>query len=213
MGDTKMSISITEAIRDGNSYDIAELVQSGLDSGNDPHEVFNAMIAGLDECGKMFEKREFFLSDLMMAGEAFTNGMEVLEPHLAHTSIRLAGKVLLGTVAGDVHDIGKNLVGFLLKSAGFEVIDIGTDNDTESFVKTVKEHQPDVLGMSALLTTTMLGMEDVIKAMDEEGLREKTKVIIGGGPVSKRFAEQIGADAYASDAVEGVKKIKELVGR
>lgn len=208
-----MSTSITEAIRDGNSYDIAELVQSSLDSGNDPHEVFNAMIAGLDECGKLFEKREFFLSDLMMAGEAFTNGMEVLEPHLAHISIGLAGKVLLGTVAGDVHDIGKNLVGFLLKSAGFEVIDIGTDNDTESFVKTVKEHQPDVLGMSALLTTTMLGMGDVIKAMDEEGLREKTKVIIGGGPVSKRFAEEISADAYASDAVEGVKKIKELVER
>jgi len=208
-----MCTSITEAILDGNSYDIAELVQSSLDSGNDPHEVFNAMTAGLDECGKRFEKREFFLTDLMMAGEAFTKGMKVLEPHLAHISIGLAGKVLLGTVAGDVHDIGKNLVGFLLKSAGFEVIDIGTDNDTESFVQAVKEHQPDVLGMSALLTTTMLGMGDVIKTMDEEGLREKTKVIIGGGPASKRFAEQIGADAYAFDAVEGVKKIKELVGR
>lgn len=213
MEDTNIFISITEAIRDGNSYDIEELVQSSLDSGNDPHEVFKAMISGLDKCGKLFEKREFFLTDLMMAGEAFTKGMEVVEPHLAHTSIGLAGKVLLGTVVGDVHDIGKNLVGFLLKSAGFEVIDIGTDNDTESFLQAVKEHQPDVLGMSALLTTTMLGMGDIIKAMDEEGLRKKTKVIIGGGPVSKHFAEQIGADAYASDAVEGVKKIKELVVR
>ncbi|MBA7644035.1 Methionine synthase [subsurface metagenome] len=213
MGDTKMYTSITEAILDGNLYDIAELVQSSLDSGNNPHEVFNAMNAGLKGCGERFEEGEFFLCDLIMAGEAFTKGMKVLEPHLADVSTGLAGKVLLGTVAGDVHDIGKNLVGFLLKSAGFEVIDIGRDNDTESFVQAVKEDQPDVLGMSALLTTTMLGMGDVIKTMDEEGLREKTKVIIGGGPVSKRFAEQIGADAYASDAVEGVKKIKELIGR
>jgi 5-methyltetrahydrofolate--homocysteine methyltransferase len=213
MENTDIFISITEAIRDGDSYDIEELIQSSLDSGNDPHKVFNAMIAGLKECGNLFEKREFFLSDLMMAGEAFTKSMEVLEPHLAHTSIGMAGKILLGTVAGDVHDIGKNLVGFLLKSAGFEVINIGTDNDTDKFIRAVKEHQPDVLGMSALLTTTMLGMEDVIKAMDEEGLRKKTKVIIGGGPVSKRFAEEINADAYASDAVEGVKKIKELIRR
>jgi len=212
MEDTNKFISITEAVRDGDSYDIVELVQSSLDSGNEPHDVFNAMISGLDQCGKLFEKREFFLTDLIMAGEAFTKGMEVLEPHLAQTTIETAGKALLGTVAGDVHDIGKNLVGFLLKSAGFEVIDIGTDIDTERFLQAVKEHQPDVLGMSALLTTTMLGMEDVIKAMDEEGLHEKTKVIIGGGPVSKHFAEQIGADAYASDAVEGVSKIKELLG-
>ena len=203
---------ITEAIRDGNSYDVEELVQSSLDSGNKPHDVFKAMIAGLEQCGKLFEEKEFFLTDLVMAGEAFTLGMEVLEPHLAQTSIETTGKALLGTVAGDVHDIGKNLVGFLLKSAGFEVVDIGTDVDTERFVQAVKEHQPDVLGMSALLTTTMLGMEDVIKAMDEEGLRKKTKVILGGGPVSKHFAEQIGADAYASDAVEGVNKIKELLG-
>jgi 5-methyltetrahydrofolate--homocysteine methyltransferase len=212
MEDTNKFISITEAVRDGNSYDIVELVQSILDSGNDPHELFSAMIAGLEKCGILFENGEFFLTDLIMAGEAFTKGMEILEPHLAQTSIENAGKVLLGTVAGDVHDIGKNLVGFLLKSAGFEVIDIGTDIDTKRFLQAVKEHQPDVLGMSALLTTTMLGMEDVIKSMDEEGLREKTKVIIGGGPVSKHFAEQIGADAYASDAVEGVKKIKELLG-
>jgi 5-methyltetrahydrofolate--homocysteine methyltransferase len=212
MEDTNKFIPIAEAVRDGNLYDIVDLVQSSLDSGNDPDELFSAMIAGLEKCGKLFEKREFFLTDLIMAGEAFTKGMKILEPHLAQSSILNVGKVLLGTVAGDVHDIGKSLVGFLLKSAGFEVIDIGTDIDTERFLQAVKEHQPDVLGMSALLTMTMLGMEDVIKSMDKEGLREKTKVIIGGGPVSKHFAEQIGADAYASDAVEGVTKIKELLG-
>ena len=213
MGDINMNGKITEAIIQGNSYDIAELVQTSLDSGSDPHELFKAMISGLDECGKRFENKEFFLADLIMAGEAFTDGMKVLEPHLAENeSIGQAGKVLLGTVAGDVHDIGKNLVGFLLKSAGFEVIDLGTDNSTESFVSAVKQHQPDVLGMSALLTTTMLGMEDVVKALEKEGLRDKTKIIIGGGPVSKKFAEEIGADAYESDAAKGVKKIKELVG-
>jgi len=206
-----MTTTITEAIRDGNAYDIEELVQAALDAGKDPHEVLDAMTTGLDECGNLFESGTYFLPELMMAGEAFTGGMSVLEPHLASEMMGQAGKVLLGTVAGDVHDIGKNLVGFLLKSAGFEVIDLGNDNSTTAFVAAVKEHQPDVLGMSALLTTTMLGMEDVIKALDAEGLRAKTKVIIGGGPVSERYAEEIGADAYAFDAVAGVRKIKGLV--
>ena len=203
--------SITDAVRDGNSYDIEEMVQAALDAGQDPHGVLDAMTTGLDECGNLFEGGEYFLPELMMAGEAFTGGMAVLEPHLASESIGQAGVVVLGTVAGDVHDIGKNLVGFLLKSAGFQVIDLGNDNSTEAFVAAVKEYQPDVLGMSALLTTTMLGMEDMIKALDAEGLRPKTKVILGGGPVSDRFAEQIGADAYAFDAVAGVREVKRLV--
>lgn len=208
-----MEISITEAIRDGNTYDIAELVQSHLDTGDQPLAVLKAMTDGLDQCGKKFESGEYFLPELLMAGDAFKEGMKILEPRLGQASLGQAGKVLLGTVAGDVHDIGKNLVGFLLKSAGFEVIDIGTDNSTEKFVQAVKEQQPDVLGMSALLTTTMLGMEDVIKELDKEGLRAKTKVIIGGGPVSARYADSIGADAYAFDAVEGVRKIKELTAK
>jgi len=206
-----MLTSITDAIRDGDMYDIEELVQTSLDSGSDPHTIMDAMKEGLDQCGKNFEAGEYFLPELITSGKAFADGMSILEPHLVNFSAGEEGKVLLGTAAGDVHDIGKNLVGFLLKSAGFEVIDLGIDKSTEDFILAVKEHQPNVLGMSALLTTTMLGMGDVIKAMDEEGLREKTKVIIGGGPVSERFAKQIGADAYASDAVEGVRKIKELV--
>ncbi len=208
-----MQTSITEAIRDGNTYDIVELVQSSLDSGDKPLDVLKAMTDGLDQCGKKFETGEYFLPELLMASDTFTEGMKVLEPHLSQSSLGQEGKVLLGTVAGDVHDIGKNLVGFLLKSSGFEVIDIGTDNSTERFVDAVKKHKPDVLGLSALLTTTMLGMGNIINALDSEGLHEKTKVIIGGGPVSARFAEQIGADAYASDAVEGVRKIKELISR
>lgn len=208
-----MSTSITEAIRDGNSYDIVEMVQTSLDSSTDPHDILKAMTDGLDECGNLFERGEYYLPELIMAGEAFTEAMGVLEPRLVSSSLGQAGKVVLGTVAGDVHDIGKNLVGFLLKSAGFEVVDLGTDNSTEDFVAAVKEHSPDVLGMSALLTTTMLGMEDVIEALEKEGLRSKTKVIIGGGPVSDRFAEQIKADTYAFDAVAGVKEIKKLVSK
>lgn len=209
-----MLATITEAVRDGNTYDIEELIQSRLDAGDDPFDLLRAMMEGLEQCGRKFEAGEYFLPELIMASDAFTSGMKVLEPHLGEASpMGQEGRVLLGTVAGDVHDIGKNLVGFLLKSAGFEVIDLGTDVSTAAFIEAVKKYEPDVLGLSALLTTTMLGMEDVIKAMDAEGLRERTKVIIGGGPVSARFAEQIRADAYASDAAEGVRKVRELVAK
>ncbi|NLZ32882.1 MAG: cobalamin-binding protein, partial [Firmicutes bacterium] len=184
-----MLAAITEAVRDGNTYDIEELIQSRLDAGDDPFDLLRAMMEGLEQCGRKFEAGEYFLPELIMASDAFTSGMKVLEPHLGEASpMGQEGRVLLGTVAGDVHDIGKNLVGFLLKSAGFEVIDLGTDVSTAAFIEAVKKYEPDVLGLSALLTTTMLGMEDVIKAMDAEGLRERTKVIIGGGPVSARFA-------------------------
>ncbi|HPL29934.1 MAG TPA: B12-binding domain-containing protein, partial [Anaerolineae bacterium] len=132
-----MLTAITEAVRDGNTYDIAELVQSGLDAGAKPLDMLKAMTDGLDQCGKKFESGEYFLPELLMASDTFTNGMQVLEPHLGQAALGQAGKVLLGTVAGDVHDIGKNLVGFLLKSAGFEVIDIGTDNSTERIVAAV----------------------------------------------------------------------------
>jgi len=209
-----MLAAITEAVRDGNTYDIEELIQSRLDAGDDPFDLLRAMMEGLEQCGRKFEAGEYFLPELIMASDAFTSGMKVLEPHLGEASpMGQEGRVLLGTVAGDVHDIGKNLVGFLLKSAGFEVIDLGTDVSTAAFIEAVKKYEPDVLGLSALLTTTMLGMEDVIKAMDAEGLRERTKVIIGGGSVSARFAEQIRADAYASDAAEGVRKVRELVAK
>lgn len=208
-----MNTSITEAVRDGNTYDIEELIQAGIDSGEKPFDLLQAMMDGLEQCGHKFEAGEYFLPELLMASDTFNGGMRVLEPYLGQVALGKEGRILLGTVAGDVHDIGKNLVGFLLRSAGFEVIDLGTDVSTETFVGEVKRHQPDVLGLSALLTTTMLGMEEIIRTMDAEGLREKTRVIIGGGPVSARFAEEINADAYASDAVEGIRKIKSLIAK
>lgn len=203
--------SITEAVRDGNTYDIEELIQAGLDAGEKPFDILQAMMKGLEQCGDKFENGEFFLPELIIAGDTFNNGIAIIKPQLGQATLGQAGKVILGTVSGDVHDIGKNLVGFLLKSSGFEVIDIGTDVSTESFVAAVKKHEPDILGISALLTTTMLSMGEIIIALDKENLRNKTKVIIGGGPVSARFAEEINADAYASDAAEGIRKIRTMI--
>jgi 5-methyltetrahydrofolate--homocysteine methyltransferase len=169
------------------------------------------MLSGLEACGQRFEEGEYFLPELIMAGEAFKAGMRILEPLMSEKPRTYEGTVVLGTVRGDVHDIGKNLVGFMLESAGFRVIDLGVDVTTEGFANAVQEHAPDCLGMSALLTTTMLGMEEVIETLKKRGLREKVKVILGGAPVSKRYAEGIGADGYASDAASGVTRVRALI--
>lgn len=206
-----MTEKITTAVLEGNTYDIEEILQNSLGSGIDAMLCLQAMIDGLESAGNMFQSGEYFLPELTMAGDAFKTGIKTLEPHLAGKQRDYAGVVVLGTVEGDVHDIGKNLVGFMLESAGFKVIDLGVNVSTEQFIDAVKEHSPDILGMSALLTTTMLGMEDVVKALKENNLRDKLKIIIGGAPVSAVYAEQIGADAFAFDAVEGVQRVKELV--
>ena len=206
-----MTEKITNAVLTGNLYDIAEILQEHLEAGQTPMACLEAMIAGLDETGKRFDAGDYFVPELMMAGDVFKTGMKTLEPHLAGTERDYAGVIVLGTVEGDVHDIGKNLVGFMLESAGFKVIDLGVNVSTGQFLDAVKEHSADILGMSALLTTTMLGMEEVVKALEGEGLREKVKIIIGGAPVSALYAEQIGADAFAFDAVEGVQRAKELI--
>ena len=199
---------ITTAILEGNTYDIDEIIQSCLDSGVEAITCLQAMNQGLETTGDLFQRGEYFLPELTMAGDKFKTGIKVLEPHLAGTEREYSGIIVLGTVKGDVHDIGKNLVGFMLESAGFKVIDLGINVSVERFLDAVTENSADVLAMSALLTTTMLGMNDVVQAMEEKGLREKVKIIIGGAPVSSKFAEDIRADAYASTAPEGLKKIK-----
>ena len=199
---------IYEAIITGEVYDIDEIVQEHLDAGQEPLACLEAMMAGLEGTGKRFETGEYFVPELVMAADAFKAGLEVLAPHLAKGSRQFAGTVVLGTVQGDVHDIGKNLVGFLLESSGFRLIDLGTDVSSQRFVQAVQEHAADVLAMSALLTTTMLGMGDVLEALAEAGLRDRVKVIVGGAPLSQRFAEQIGADAYASTAPQGVEIVQ-----
>ena len=213
MGDTEMNAEIKTAILEGNTYDIEEIIQSHLESGVDAMTCLQAMIKGLETTGSLFQQGEYFLPELTMAGDTFKTGVKFLEPHLTGTERTYSGVIVLGTIMGDVHDIGKNLVGFMLESAGFKVIDMGIDVPVERFLNAVKEHSADVLGISALLTTTMLGMSDVVQAMENAGLREKVKIIIGGAPVSSKYASDIGADGYASTAPEGIEKIRSwLVG-
>jgi 5-methyltetrahydrofolate--homocysteine methyltransferase len=206
-----MNTAIAQAVEEGNLYDIEDMVNAALAAGENPKELLEALMAGLKACGDHFEAGEYFLPELMGAGDTFKAGMAALAPKLSAGDQVSQGKVVLGTVHGDVHDIGKNLVGFMLSSSGFTVVDIGTDVSTEGFVQAVREHQPQVLGLSALLTTTMLGMEDVIKELKKQGLRDKVKVIIGGGPVSRKYAEDIGADAYGNDAAQAVTLVRSLL--
>jgi 5-methyltetrahydrofolate--homocysteine methyltransferase len=206
-----MNTKIAQAVEEGNLYEIEDMVNAALAAGENPKDLLEALMNGLKSCGDHFEAGEYFLPELLGAGEAFKTGMAILAPKLSVGGLVSQGKVVLGTVQGDVHDIGKNLVGFMLSSAGFTVVDIGTDVSTEGFVQAVREHQPQVLGMSALLTTTMLGMGDVIKELKKQGLRDKVKVIIGGGPVSRKYAEDIGADAYGNDAAQAVGLVRSLL--
>jgi 5-methyltetrahydrofolate--homocysteine methyltransferase len=206
-----MNTSIAKAVEEGNLYDIEDMMRAALAAGESPKDLLEAMMAGLKACGDCFETGEYFLPELIGAGDTFKAGMGVLAPKLSAGDQVSKGKVVLGTVHGDVHDIGKNLVGFMLSSAGYTVVDIGTDVSTEGFVQAVKEHQPQVLGLSALLTTTMLGMEDVIQELKKQGLRDRVKVLIGGGPVSKKYAEDIGADAYGNDAAQAVNLVRSLL--
>lgn len=206
-----MNTAIAQAMEEGNLYEIEDMVSTALTAGESPKELLEAMMAGLKVCGDRFETGEFFLPELLGAGDAFKTGMAILAPKLSAGDRVSQGKVVLGTVHGDMHDIGKNLVGFMLSSAGFTVVDIGVDVPAEGFVQAVKEHQPQVLGISALLTTTMLGMEDAIQELKKQGLRDKVKVIIGGGPVSKKYAEDIGADAYGNDAAQAVSLVRSLL--
>jgi 5-methyltetrahydrofolate--homocysteine methyltransferase len=167
----------------------------------------------MEVVGEKYERNEYFLAELIMAGETMKEGMKTLEPHLKAGELKRVGKVVIGTVRGDLHDIGKNIVATLLSAAGFDVIDLGVDVPPEKFVEAVKENSPDIVGMSALLTTTMVEMEDIIKELKKAGLRDKVKVIIGGAPITREYAEKIGADAAARDAVEGVNICKSWMAK
>lgn len=206
-----MNTAIAQAVEKGNLYDIEDMVNEAITAGEKPKELLDAMMTGLKTCGDHFEKGEYFLPELMGSGAAFKAGMDILAPKLTKGDQVSHGKVVLGTMLGDVHDIGKSLVGFMLSSSGFTVVDLGVDVTTEGFVNAVREHKPQVLGMSALLTTTMLGMGDVVEELKKQGLRDKVKVIIGGGPVSKKYAEDIGVDGYGNDAAQAVNLVEGLM--
>jgi 5-methyltetrahydrofolate--homocysteine methyltransferase len=175
-------------------------------------EILNdGLIAGMDEVGKDFRAGDLFIPEVLMSAKAMHAGMAVLRPLLAESGALSPAKIVIGTVTGDLHDIGKNLVGMMLEGAGFEIIDLGTDVSPEKFVEAVRAEGADLVGMSALLTTTMPSMKATIEALTEAGLRDRVKVIVGGAPVTASFAEEIGADAYAPDAASAVDTARSLV--
>jgi len=191
---------------------VKEACKEAVDAGIPAYKaVTDGMAKGMEIVGEKYENGDYFLAELIMAGETMKEGMKVLEPYLKGGEVKKVGKVVIGTVRGDLHDIGKNIVVTLLNAAGFEVVDLGVDVSPEKFVEAVKQNNPDIVGMSALLTTTMIEMENIIKALKEAGLRDKVKIIIGGAPITQEYAEKIGADAAARDAVEGVNICKSWV--
>jgi 5-methyltetrahydrofolate--homocysteine methyltransferase len=203
---------ISTAVIEGDVDEIADLTEDALDEGLTAEEILNkGLMPGMDHVGVEFRAGNMFVPEVLRSARTMQTSMDILKPLLAESGIKMVGKVLLGTVKGDLHDIGKNLVGMMCEGAGFEVKDIGKDISPEGFVEAVKEFEPDVLGMSALLTTTMRSMESTIRVLEEAGLRDKVKIMIGGAPVTQAFADQIGADGYASNAASAAELAKRFV--
>ena len=202
-------MTIKENIVNGDLYEISEIVEAELKS-RDPMDVLEDLIDGLREVGELFNEGQLFLTDMMASAETFQEAMTQLTPLLGDKKRESLGKIVIGTVKGDIHDIGKNIVKTMLEGNGFEVIDLGVDVPTDTFIKAIKEHSPDILVLSALLTTTMGEMKVIINGVSKSGLRDKVKIMVGGAPVSDRFERSIGADAYASNAGEAVNISKQI---
>jgi 5-methyltetrahydrofolate--homocysteine methyltransferase len=201
-----------DAILSGNAEQAKQKVQAALDLDLEPSQILNqGMIAAMAEVGERFEKGEYFVPEMLIAARAMQQGLLILKPHLQQSDLVSQGKVVIGTVKGDLHDIGKNLVSMMMEGAGFEMVDLGTDVSAEKFLEAVKQTEANVVAMSALLTTTMPNIKTVIKALKEAGLRDQVKVVIGGAPVTENYAQEIGADGYASDASRAVKMTKTLL--
>ncbi len=204
---------ISQHLQMGDDTKVAELTKSALDQHKSPLEILNdGLIAGMNIIGDQFRAHEIFLPDVLLAAKAMYAGMDLLKPMLIEEGIPSRGKVVIGSVQGDLHDIGKNLVGIMLKGAGYEVIDLGNDVAPEKFVDTAKGNNARIIGMSALLTTTMTVMKQVVDIIKREELSGQIKTIIGGAPVSKAFADEIGADEYGYDVGHAVERIKAMTG-
>ena len=202
--------ALSEAIIKGDQNTAVEITKAALDEGTAAESVLNeGLIAGMDIIGGRFKKNEVYIPEVLIAARAMKMAMEILEPELAKAGVKPVGKLLIGTARGDLHDIGKNLVAMMLKGAGFEVVDIGVDVSAEKFIEQAKTSGSQLIGISALLTTTMPGMEDVIKSLKAAGI--SAKVMIGGAPVTQAYADKIGADGYAADAASAVDVAKSLV--
>ncbi|ATW26490.1 cobalamin B12-binding domain-containing protein [Candidatus Formimonas warabiya] len=202
---------LSKSVIEGNLNQVKEQTRTLIDGGTNPLDIINqGLIAGMNVVGARFKNGEMFVPEVLMAAKAMSAGIELVKPLIAEKDLPSIGKILIGTVKGDLHDIGKNLVAMMLESGGFTVINLGIDITPEKFVQAVKDKSPDIVAMSALLTTTMLHMKDTIEVIKEEGL--KVKVIVGGAPISQDFADEIGADGFAPDAASAVDLCKKLLG-
>jgi len=203
---------IASRLYEGDKEQVIDLVHQALDQGIVPAEIMDeGLIAGMDKVGQGFKDGDLFVPEVLIAARAMQAGMDVLRPLLVKSNVSSTGRYVIGVMKGDLHDIGKNLVKMMLEGAGFETIDLGTDVHPETFVDAVRNHQPKIVGMSALLTTTMPQMKATIEALKEAGLRGSVKIMVGGAPVTDAFAKQIGADAYAPDAATAVDAARSLV--
>lgn len=204
--------ALADAIIGGKQNDAVELTRAALDEGVAPNEVLSkGLIAGMDVVGERFKNCEFYIPEVLVAARAMKSSMELVRPLLSEADTEAAVKVAIGTVQGDLHDIGKNLVGMMLEGAGFTILDLGVDVSPEAYVTAVKEQGAKVIGLSALLTTTMPAMKDTIEACKEAGVRDDVVIMIGGAPVTQDYADEIGADGFAPDAASAVDKAKELL--
>jgi len=189
-----------------------ELTKKALDEGKKAEDIMNSsLVLAMDIVGEQYDKGEKYVPEMLLSAKAMKAAMELLRPLLVESGVKMRGKIAIGTVEGDLHDIGQNLVSMMLEGAGFEVINLGAETPADTFVESVKENKPDIVGMSALLTTTMLHMPEVIDALKEAGLRDQIKVMIGGAPVTQEYADEIGADGYAPDAASAVKLANKLL--
>jgi 5-methyltetrahydrofolate--homocysteine methyltransferase len=198
----------------GNGPEVLDLTRQGLEMGLGPETLlYEALIPALEEVGARFERGDFFVPEMLIAGRAMAGALEILRPLLAETGAQTIGKIVMGTVKGDVHDIGKNLVNIMFEGAGFEVIDLGVQVAPEKFLAAIREHQPDIVGFSAFLTTTMPMFKANINLLEKSGVRDQVIVMVGGAPVTQEYANVVGADGYAADASAAVVRAKELLQR
>jgi len=205
---------MAESLIAGKIDEVVDLTKQALDGGAAPVDILDkGLLAGMDVVGKRFKAEEMFIPEVLRCAKCMHGAMEILRPLLAETGAESIGTLIIGTVKGDLHDIGKNLVSMMFEGAGFNVVDLGIDKEPQVFVDAIKEHKAKLIGMSALLTTTMPKMGETINAIKEAGLRDQVKILVGGAPITAAFAEEIGADGYASNAASAVEKGKELIGR
>jgi len=205
---------IRQAVIEGQAKTVVPKVEQALKEGTAADKILqDGLIDAMREVGRLFEEGEFFVPEMLIAARAMKEGLAILKPRLLEAKVEPIGRVVLGTVKGDLHDIGKNLVGMMLEGAGFEVIDLGTDVAPDQFVEAVKDKRPQIIGLSALLTTTMPSMKTTIQALESANARGQVKVMIGGAPVTQKYADEIGADAYAADASSATARARALLGR